>query len=104
MRPETLLTTRTLLGYLWDATGKDPKVRVRDLFADDDPLVADVGRVLAAAEAAPEIDVKRLARALATPWPDSFSPFGYSDPLWRRALAEALAAAYRADPLDERTS
>jgi hypothetical protein len=58
----------------------------------------------AAAEAAPEIDVKRLARALATPWPDSFSPFGYSDPLWRRALAEALAAAYRADPLDERTS
>ncbi len=40
----------TLLGYLWDATGKNPDLRVRDLFADDDPLVADVEKALSAAE------------------------------------------------------
>jgi hypothetical protein len=45
--PSPDLDPRTLLGYLWDATGKNPGIRVRDLFADNDPLVEDVERVLA---------------------------------------------------------
>jgi hypothetical protein len=38
---------RTLLGYLWAATGRNPRVRVRDLFDPDDPLVADIEAALA---------------------------------------------------------
>ena len=45
--PPANLDARTLLGYLWDATGKNPGTRVRDLFAENDPLVADVERALA---------------------------------------------------------
>lgn len=33
---------RSLLGYLWIATGKDDAIRTCDLFRDDDPLVHDV--------------------------------------------------------------
>ena len=54
------LDARTLLGYLWEATGKRPNLRVRDLFTDDDPLVKDVERILAAAALVPDsLDVEQ---------------------------------------------
>jgi hypothetical protein len=40
------LEVRRLLGYLWTATGyRNDNLRVRDLFADDDPIVSDVERL-----------------------------------------------------------
>ena len=36
---------RRLLGYLWTATGKNHLRPVRDLFAEDDPIIADVERL-----------------------------------------------------------
>lgn len=42
---EQLEEARRLLGYLWTATGMDENLEVRELFADDDPLVADVERL-----------------------------------------------------------
>jgi hypothetical protein len=36
---------RRLLGYLWTATGKNHLRPVSDLFAEDDPIVADVERL-----------------------------------------------------------
>jgi hypothetical protein len=36
-----------LLAYLWTATGRDPNVRVCDLFDPNDPIVADIEPYLA---------------------------------------------------------
>ena len=45
---------RRLLGYLWTATGnRAPDMPVRDLFNDDDPLVADVERLAIFPESQP---------------------------------------------------
>lgn len=37
--------TRRLLGYLWTATGKNYLRPVSSLFAEDDPIVADIERL-----------------------------------------------------------
>lgn len=40
------LEVRRLLGYLWTATGyRHDNLCARDLFAEDDPIVADVERL-----------------------------------------------------------
>lgn len=39
------LEVRRLLGYLWMATGKNHLRPVYDLFAEDDPIVADIERL-----------------------------------------------------------
>lgn len=39
------LEVRRLLGYLWTATGKNHLRPVYDLFAPDDPIVADIERL-----------------------------------------------------------
>jgi hypothetical protein len=36
------LEAASFLAYLWEATGKDPDLRVRDLFDDNDPIHEDV--------------------------------------------------------------
>jgi hypothetical protein len=43
-----------LLGYLWFATGKNPDIRVCDLFDENDPIVDDVLKAASAAEARDE--------------------------------------------------
>lgn len=47
------MTAELLLAYLWTATGKDPSVRVCDLFAPSDPLVRDVEDAIAAISTTP---------------------------------------------------
>jgi hypothetical protein len=44
--PSECKEVRRLLGYLWTATGfRSDNLCVRDLFADDDSIVADVERL-----------------------------------------------------------
>jgi hypothetical protein len=46
-RPAPSLDVERLLAYLWTATGTDGETQPNHLFAEDDPLVADVRAVIA---------------------------------------------------------
>jgi hypothetical protein len=45
--PAASLDVERLLAYLWTATGTDGETQPNHLFAEDDPLVADVRAVIA---------------------------------------------------------
>jgi hypothetical protein len=40
----------SFLAYLWEATGKNPDIRVCDLFDENDPIRADVERYIRVAK------------------------------------------------------